>query len=71
MDNMFREVFTVGELKGFLEKISDDTVILQTNPLGGCYRKKILVLNLEKSRQTVLQLAVDKKVETISVLRRT
>jgi hypothetical protein len=47
--SLFVEAKTVGELKAILVGLSDDTVIFQTNYQGGLYRKKITVLNINKS----------------------
>ena len=49
MKNLFKEVKTVGELKAILDNLSDDTVLFQTNPFGGNYRKKLSVLNINES----------------------
>ena len=51
MKNLFQEVKTVGELKALLNNLSDDTVVFQSNPLGGTYRKKISVLNIDESNK--------------------
>lgn len=48
----FNEVRTVGELKALLRNIPDETVLFQTNHGGnGGYRKKIQIMNLEKSHK--------------------
>ena len=51
MKNLFLEAKTVGELKALLNNLSDDTVIFQSNPFGGTYRKKISVLNIDESNK--------------------
>jgi hypothetical protein len=51
MKNLFKEVKTVGELKAILDNLSDDTVLFQTNPFGGNYRKKLSVLNINESNE--------------------
>lgn len=51
MKNLFQEAKTVGELKALLNNLSDDTVIFQSNPFGGTYRKKISVLNIDESNE--------------------
>ena len=51
MKNLFQEAKTVGELKALLDNLSDDTVIFQSNPFGGNYRKKISVLNIDESNE--------------------
>ena len=51
MSLLFNEVKTVGELRALLNNLSDDTIIFQSNPLGGTYRKKISVLNIDESNK--------------------
>ena len=45
----FKEAKTVGELKALLSNLPDDTKLLMGNNSGGGYRKKIWVLNVNKS----------------------
>ena len=47
----FKEAKTVGELKALLNNLPDDTKLLMGNNSGGGYRKKIWVLNVNKSNE--------------------
>jgi len=79
MKNLFQEAKTVGEIKALLNNLSDDTIIFQSNPFGGTYRKKISVLNIDESNEhfeswhrhiKILQSTEDKIKGTCNNLKR-
>ena len=51
MSTLFKDAFTVGDLKSILSEMPDDTVIFQTNRSSGGYRKKISVLSIDNNNK--------------------